>query len=200
MTTTAGRNIEAIWEAFATKLRAFILKRVPHDAAADDILQDVFVKIHSRIHSLKDPTRLESWIYNIARNAVADHYRSRKPTEELNDSIAALQPPARSDDDLDLAPAIRRMIRSLPDDYRGALVMTAYEGLTQKEVAERLGLSLSGAKSRVQRAREMLKAMLLECCHLEFDRFGTVIECEPRRDCCGCHPTKAGCRTNTLNK
>ena len=200
MTTTAGRNIEAIWEAFATKLRAFIFKRVPHEAAADDLLQDVFLKFHSRIDSLKDPARLDSWIYNIARNAIADHYRSRKPTEELNDSIAAHSSPALLDDDLDLAPAIRRMIRGLPDDYRQALVMTAYEGLTQKEVAERLGISLSGAKSRVQRAREKLKELLLECCHLEFDRFGAVIECEPRSACRCCHASKAGLRTNTLNK
>jgi len=199
MTITKDDHLEAIWTMFATKLRGFIFKRVTNDAAADDILQDVFVKIHSRIDSLRDLARLESWIYSITRNAIADHFRSRKPADELRDSIPAPHSPAPADDDLDLTPAIRRMIRSLPEDYRRALVMTVYEGLTLKEVAARLGISLSGAKSRVQRAREKLKAMLLECCHLEFDRFGTVIECEPRRACCGCRKTNAGRRTNILN-
>jgi RNA polymerase sigma-70 factor (ECF subfamily) len=194
MTTIADKNIEAIWVTFATRLRAFILKRVAHEAAADDILQDVFLKIHSHIDSLNDPARLESWIYNITRNAIADHFRSRRPVEELCDSLTAPPEPAEGDDQLDLTPAIRRLIGSLPEVYRRALVMTAYEGLTLKQVAERSGISLSGAKSRVQRAREKLKEMLLECCHLEFDRFGKVIECEPRRACCDCQDTMAGHR------
>ena len=185
MTMAMDKNLEVLWETFATRLRRFILKRLTDEGAAEDILQDVFVKIHARIDSLKNPAKLESWIYNITRNAIVDHYRSRKPTEELPETLAAPQSSAPPADELDLTPVIRRMIRSLPDDYRQALIMTEYEGLTQKELAERLGISLSGAKSRVQRAREKLKEMLLECCHLEFDRFGKVIECQPRRPCCG---------------
>ena len=66
----------------------------------------------------------------------------------------------------------------------GALVLTEFEGLTQVEMAEELGLSVSGAKSRVQRARAMLRDDLLECCHFEFDRLGHVIDYEPRPRCC----------------
>ena len=84
-----------------------------------------------------------------------------------------------------LREAFRKMIFSLPEPYRQALVLTEFEGLTQKELASRLGISLSGAKSRVQRGREKLKQDLLECCRFEFDRRGKVIECEPRQsDCC----------------
>ena len=75
------------------------------------------------------------------------------------------------------------MVESLPDDYRQALLLTEYEGLTQRELAERLGLSVSGAKSRVQRAREKLKEMLLDCCHFEFDRLGRVIDYQPKYAC-----------------
>ncbi|HAH00091.1 MAG TPA: RNA polymerase subunit sigma-24, partial [Ktedonobacter sp.] len=67
----------------------------------------------------------------------------------------------------ELIPCIKTMVDSLPNDYREALYLTEYEGLTQRELADRLGLSFSGAKSRVQRAREKLKVMLLDCCHFE---------------------------------
>jgi RNA polymerase sigma-70 factor (ECF subfamily) len=72
------------------------------------------------------------------------------------------------------------MIYSLPAPYREALLLTEFDGLTQQQLAARVGISLSGAKSRVQRGREQLKQMLHECCSFEFDRRGKVIGCEPR--------------------
>jgi len=76
------------------------------------------------------------------------------------------------------------MVKSLPEQDRQALVLTEYQGLTQKEYGERLGLSFSGAKSRVQRAREKLKQMLLECCHFELDRRNHIIDYQPHCRCC----------------
>ena len=87
--------------------------------------------------------------------------------------------------DIDLKPAVKRMVEDLPEPYRQALILTEYEGLSQVELARKLGISLSGAKSRVQRAREKVRQMLLECCHLEFDRRGKIIECQRRCCCCG---------------
>lgn len=80
------------------------------------------------------------------------------------------------------------MIDNLPEPYREAVVLTELEGLTQKELAGRLGISLSGAKSRVQRGRQQLKEMLFDCCRFEFDRRGGVVDCEPRSksDCPEC--------------
>jgi RNA polymerase sigma-70 factor, ECF subfamily len=84
--------------------------------------------------------------------------------------------------------AFRRMIYSLPERYREALVLTEFDGLTQQELADRLNISLSGAKSRVQRGRAQLKQMLNECCTFEFDRRGKAIDCTPRvkADCQEC--------------
>ena len=84
----------------------------------------------------------------------------------------------------ELFPSVRAMVMSLPAQDRQALILTEYQGLTQKELAERLGLSLSGAKSRVQRARAKLKQQLLDCCHFELDRRGHVIDYQPRCACC----------------
>lgn len=172
-------TLEHIWQEFAAKLRQFIRARVNDPATAEDILQDVFVKIQARLDQLKDPAKLQGWIYLIARNAIIDHHRTRKETVEVPEALAA--EPAVEDGELEeLKASFRRMIYSLPEPYREALVLTEFEGLTQQQLAERLGISLSGAKSRVQRGRVQLKDMLHECCTFEFDRRGKVIDCTPR--------------------
>ena len=177
---------EEVWETFHTPLQGFIRTHVFDDATAEDILQDVFLRIHQHIETLKDTKKLESWIYQITRNAIIDYHRSTKPTTSLDVSEALEVSEELPDDDVvtDLLPAVRAMVRSLPERDRQALVLTEYQGLTQKEFGERLGLSFSGAKSRVQRAREKLKQLLLECCHFELDRRGGVIDYQPRCQCC----------------
>jgi len=180
-------TLEHIWHEFAEKLGQFIRARVSDPATAEDILQDVFVKIQKRLGQLQDPAKLQSWIYLIARNAVIDHYRSRKETVEVPETLMDEREPESAELN-DLKAAFRRMIYGLPEPYREAVVLTELEGLTQKELANRLGISLSGAKSRVQRGRQQLKKMLLDCCRFEFDRRGGVVDCEPRdkRDCPEC--------------
>jgi RNA polymerase sigma-70 factor, ECF subfamily len=172
-------TVEHIWHEFAEKLGQFIRARVSDPATAEDILQDVFVKIQQRLGQLQDPAKLQNWIYLIARNAVIDHYRTRKETVEVPETLPA--EPAENDPEIEgLKASFRQMIYSLPEPYRDALVLTELEGLTQKDLAERLGISVSGAKSRVQRAREQLKEMLHKCCTFEFDRRGGLIDCTPR--------------------
>lgn len=172
-------TVETIWNEFAVKLGQFIAARVADSATAEDILQDVFLKIQNRLGQLQDPAKLQGWLYLMARNAIIDHYRTRKETTELPESLPA-EPPAHDVEVEDLKAAFRRMIYSLPEPYRDALVLTEFEGLSQKELAKQLGISLSGAKSRVQRGREQLKQMLLERCEFEFDRLGRIIDCKPR--------------------
>lgn len=185
-------TLEQIWHEFAENLARFIRARVSTPATTEDILQDVFVKIQRRLSQLQDPAKLESWLYTIARNAIIDHYRTRKETVEVPESLPA--EPQADDGELEaLKASFRRMIYSLPDPYREAIVLTELEGLTQPELAARLGMSLSGAKSRVQRGRAQLKSMLDECCTFEFDRRGHVIGCEPRAQttCQECGGTNA---------
>ncbi len=177
---------EHVWEAFHTPLQQFIRRRVSDEATAEDVLQDVFLKIHLHGEGLKDVKKLESWIYQITRNAIIDSYRESRPTTALEAAGALDLPEELPDDDVvsELLPCVRAMVRSLPELDRQALVLTEYQGLTQKELSERLGLSFSGAKSRVQRAREKLKQQLLECCHFELDRRGHIIDYQPRCHSC----------------
>jgi RNA polymerase sigma-70 factor (ECF subfamily) len=186
---------ERVWEAFNTPLKQFILKRIPDEQQAEDILQEVFLRIHTRIETLRDEKKLQSWMYQIARNAIADYYRQHKATVLLSEALQLPEEPVVDDDVVrDLLPSVKAMVLSLPDEYREALILTEYEGLSQRELAERLGLSLSGAKSRVQRARAKLKAMLLDCCHFEFDRSGKIIDYQPNCACCTSRGCDSDCR------
>ena len=85
---------------------------------------------------------------------------------------------------MELAECIRPMVERLSRTHREAMVLSELEGLTQKEVAERLGVSLSGAKSRVQRGRAKLKELMMDCCHIEFDHLGSVIGYDPKNKRC----------------
>lgn len=171
--------IENIWRKFSDSLKQFILKRTSDESVADDILQEVFVKIHYRIHTLKDVRRLNGWIYQIARHAIIDYYRTKRITTELPKTITRLES-SEKNNEVNLLPCIKAMVDRLPEKYRQAVILTTYQGLTQKEMGEKLGISHSGAKSRSQRAREKLKDMLMECCDFELDRFGKIIDYEPK--------------------
>jgi RNA polymerase sigma-70 factor (ECF subfamily) len=171
-------TLEGIWTRFAARLRLFIRGRVGADADAEDVLQDVFVKIQKGLGKLQGKEKLEAWVFQITRNAIADHHRAKRPSEPLLEDVAEAVEPAAAGEGLPAA--LRRMVEMLPERYREAILWTEFEGFTQQEVAVRLGISLSGAKSRVQRGRALLKTMLLECCQFEFDRRGGIMACEPR--------------------
>jgi RNA polymerase sigma-70 factor (ECF subfamily) len=175
---------EAVWSHLSADLRRFIRRRVSDDHIADDLLQETFVRVHGNIGTLRGADRLAAWVYQIARNVIHDHYR--KATNSTV-ALADADPVDDADDRLALlrcrgAGWLDEMIRSLPEGYREAVQLAEIEGLSQQEVADRLGLSLSGAKSRIQRGRAMLKGVLDQCCHFEFDGRGNMIDCDPKPD------------------
>lgn len=172
----------ALWREFSGPLLRFLRARVRSATDADDLLQAVFLKVQRGLPSLRDAGKLQGWIYQIARHAVIDFYRRRRPEEPVSE-LPELAESLDGEDEVDLRPAIRRMVAALPPDFRDAIVLTEFQGVSQIELAERLGLSVSGAKSRVQRARARLRLMLDECCHFEFDRRGKVIDAVPRQGC-----------------
>lgn len=173
-----------VWEQFSQQLKNFILKRVNDRQDAEDILQDVFLKIHLNIHSLKDEERLLPWLYQITRNTVIDHYRIRRPINSPLDEeiIPDWSPEPLAADEI--ANGLKDFIAELPEKYHHALMMTEFHNLSQKELADQLSISISGAKSRVQRGRALLKQNLEDCCKFEFDRYGHLIDYTPKNDNC----------------
>ena len=181
---TTDKALESVWNQFSDRLHSFIRSRVSDEQAAEDILQEVFLRIHAKMGTLRDMGRLESWIYQVTRNAIIDYYRTQRPTDELPKTLGSWEDSHEDDLVTRLAADVRELAEALPDPYREAFVLTAYEGLSQRALAEQLGISYSGAKSRVQRARLQVRDMLMTCCHFEFDRRGMIIDYHEPHCCC----------------
>lgn len=169
-------SIAEIWEKHSAKLKAFICNKVNGDDSCYDILHDVFLKISEKEESIKWIEKPFSYVTRVAQNAVIDYYRSQK--KAMQPLAADYDPPEEQLSEIQLADCcLLPYIKALPPKYREALILTELKGLSQKQVAETLGISYTGAKSRVQRARRMLKDAILGCCPYQFDKYGNIIGC-----------------------
>lgn len=194
---TGKPTTEIVWSTLSEDLRRFIRRRVADEHVADDLLQETFVRIHQHIGTLDQADRLTAWVYRIARNAIHDHFRRRRPAAvDVADAEPVAEQSGRWEQFSGRAHVwIEELIQQLPERYREAVRLSEIEQLTQQEVADRLGLSLSGAKSRIQRGRSKLKDVLVQCCAIEFDRRGNLSGCDPRPDravCRNCEDLDVG--------
>lgn len=177
---------DELWSEHRDRLHRFIRKRISDPAAAEDLLQDVLAKAYSQLDRLREQGKLLPWLYQITRNALADYYRRNKPAQHLDEASTVQTPEMEEEARKELSSCVLPFIQQLPPAYQQAIILSEIEGLTQGEVARQQGLSLSGAKSRVQRGRQMLKTMFLECCRIEQDRRGGVMAFEPKAKCETC--------------
>ena len=201
MPVAAPRSVDAarVFEEFHESLLAFIARRVRDRDTAEDILQDVMLRIHRHAGELQHSSAIGAWVYQIARNAITDHYRRAARREQPagievgGDEAVELEPDenaARSE----VAACLRPFLDELPAHHREALTLTELGELSQADAARRLGVSPSGMKSRVQRGRAQLREMLVACCQINLDRRARVTSYEPRGsggcdDSCGCQTT-----------
>ncbi|BDY03013.1 RNA polymerase sigma factor SigZ [Ferrimonas sp. YFM] len=155
------------WQAHKDRLRAYLIARLPDEAAVDDALQEIYLKAHSKQHQLREQQSLGAWLYRIAHNTIMDHYRRHPDWAPLDQEPEAPQQDTAQLAHQELAQCLRPLINELPEKYGLPLTLADLEGKSQQQVAEQLGLSLSGAKSRVQRGREKLRQKILACCALE---------------------------------
>ena len=175
-----------VWDALRADLQAFFRARVRDPHRVDDLLQETFLKIHGGLDGLADADRLPAWVYRIARRVLADHVRAGGAEPAPLDGDPGETSGRPENLNAEVAGWLPGMIAMLPPGAREAVRLSEIEGRSQAQVAEDLGLSLSGAKSRVQRGRERLRELLLACCHLDFDRGGNVLDYHPRSGCRGC--------------
>jgi RNA polymerase sigma-70 factor (ECF subfamily) len=179
-------NTEELWLQLGNRLKAFILSKIHDETIAEDILQEVFIKIHSKIDTLHDDLKIQPWIYQITRNLIIDYFRSVKKDKQ---KLPYLFESVEDTPNEFLEETLRDMVKmmdELPPEYCEALCLTELGEMSQKEYAEKVGISYSGGKARVQRAKKKLKDNLMKCCHYQFDRYGTVIDILPV-NCCCCH-------------
>ena len=191
---SSGEAIDAarVWDDFHQSLLAFIARRVRDRDTAEDLLQDVMLRIHRHAGELEHASAIGAWVHQIARNAITDHYRSATQRRERPIGIEVrddevfeperVQDAARSE----IAACLRPLLEKLPHAHREALTLTELGGLSQADAARQLGISASGMKSRVQRGRAQLKSLLVACCEIDLDQRAHVIGYEPRAGACGC--------------
>ena len=186
-------STEAVWTELQASIRGFVARRVRQQADVDDVVQRVFFQVHRALPTLRKTDKLHAWVYQTTRRAIADFYRTPSQNREVAtgtvDDIANELPvmEAPEEDEAatrELSTCLRPLMRGLTAADQEALQMVEFDGVTQVEAAARLGLSVSGMKSRVQRARSHLRSALHDCCRIAVDRRGGVISYEGKNGNC----------------
>ena len=172
--------ITTIKNDFDKELSDMICRKVKHQDYCHDILQDVYLKIMFNLSKIEQADNMSAYLVRLTNNTIIDFYRkkAKAPPEQEPPVQLAAETEEKPDSSLALADCcLRPMIDSLPPIYRDALIMIELEGLKHKQFAEKAGISLTNAKTRVQRAREKLKEVILHCCAYEFDKYGNIVSC-----------------------
>lgn len=175
-------DVPALWQEHKEALFFFILKRVRDESTAKDISQEVLIKVYNFCKCKSGVRNIRSWLYQIASNAIADHYRKNKNQvvtdtfneAEIEDERSAMQ---------EAAEFVLPMINLLPEQYAAPLRMSDVEGINLKDIGEEMGLGLSAVKQRVSRGRKMLKEIFAECCLVELNEDGRLVSFEIRPQC-----------------
>jgi RNA polymerase sigma-70 factor (ECF subfamily) len=182
-----------VWDALSEELHRFLRSRLPSEADADDLLQNVFIRVIEEIRALRQSDRLAAWVYQIARREIVDFYRRRSPRPQESVEEAVDGGSGIGNMNHAVGTWLSAMIDELPGTLREAVRLYEVENLPQAEIASRLQISLSGAKSRVQRGRRQLEDLLRGCCQIELDRRGNVIDCQPAKTD-SCREASCQCR------
>ncbi|EKO3850553.1 RNA polymerase sigma factor SigZ [Vibrio harveyi] len=172
----------AEWLTHKEQLKNYIVKQTSDPDLADDILQEVYIKASQKIDQLEARSKIKSWLYRITHNAIMDHYRTQQSYEELIDNQIEEEMPIELENLQTMGHCLRPMFECLPEKYRQAMILSELDGLPQQMVADQLGLSLSATKSRIQRGRVKLKALLVEYCNVEAGR-GGIVDFSPEPQC-----------------
>ncbi len=180
-------RVNQIWQNFHDRLREYALARLKNEEDVNDLMQNIFIKIVQNIDKIDQAENTKHYLLAVVRNAINDIFRTRQHHE--TDAIL-VDSPEEFNHQLNEIVAnccVRPFIEKLPEKYKEALVLSEIAGIPQNEIAHQLNISYSGLKSRVQRGRQKLKQLILDCCRLESDRYGNLIG-SGSDSCSGCGP------------
>ncbi|MBT1686178.1 sigma-70 family RNA polymerase sigma factor [Dawidia soli] len=178
-------EVAEIYTHFRQSLFAYIRSKTRSKEDAEDIFQEVFMKISNNVDKISHEDKLPNWIFRTTRNAIIDYYRAKAatPNVPLDDTATTDKP---IEEDIDSTQGLDRcmgcMIRLLPEEYKDILIDAELNGIRQKELAEKYDMPYPTLRSRVQRGRERLKQLFYNCCHIEADSRGNILEAHGRAD------------------
>ncbi len=185
-------TVERLHSEYGDRVRRY-LERLVGTGDADDLVQDVFEKAQRAVGTFRGDSRVLTWLYRVATNAAIDRMRTAgrrveperadDDTDPLEVALAAHAGDARSvEGELDrthMRDCILGVVDQLPTSQRAAILLGELRGLSDRELADALGVSLGAAKIRLHRARRALKAALERACHFERDE-QNEFACAPR--------------------
>ncbi|TYA58220.1 sigma-70 family RNA polymerase sigma factor [Formosa maritima] len=176
---------QTIWKLYAEDVKHFILSKVKDGSVADDLLQDTFIKVHTKKDTVKDESKLKAWLFSVARFTVLDYFRQHKiTTDDKNIDVFFLE----NDNKHTEHDCLLGIIKSLPKKYRDPLFLADIKGLKQDEVAKQLKLPLPTVKSQIQRARKQIAQGFMDCCDFKMNTNGYLVgEIKEKKDCKVCN-------------
>lgn len=173
-----------VWKTYAEDLRHFILSKVKDAVITEDILQDTFIKVHTKLHTLKDESKLKPWLFSVARYTLLDYFKAAKYTLQVADLEIEAESSIKEHTEQD---CLRGILKNLPKKYRDPLFLSDIKGLKQQEVADQLKLPLSTVKSQIQRARKQIAQGFMDCCGFVMNDEGHLVgEIQDKADCKVC--------------
>lgn len=178
-------NSEIIWLRYQKDIKRFIMSKIKDKDLTNDIMQDVFIKLHSKISTLKNQEKVKTWLFQITRNTINDHFRKQKFSVDILKTDIPEETERKSLNKQFLN-CVHPLINKLPGKYREVLTKVELQNCSQLKLARELNISYSALKSRVQRGREILKNYFKECCNISADKYGNIISSEKRHKCSMC--------------
>ncbi len=178
-----------IYDPYYAKVRKFILALVKDPWTADDLIQETFLKVQQNLGTLKDSSKLSSWIYRIAYNLCQDHFRRRKAgrekettgleqTEGVEEGFVQDVLLQKELEQREMGKCVQDQIDLLPEPLRAVLILFDIMECSHQEIADILGITVANVKVRLHRAREKLKPILEQKCTFERDE-RNVLVCTP---------------------
>lgn len=175
---------QEVWNQYANDIKRFIISKVKNTTATDDVLQDTFIKIHTKLHTLENVAKLKPWVFTIARNSIIDYFKTNKITFNTTDFEIPVEDENYTHTEKD---CLQGIIKNLPKKYRDPLFLSDIKGLKQQEVADQLKQSLSTTKSQIQRARKLIAKGFMDCCGFVLNDNGKLVgEIQEKADCKVC--------------
>jgi len=176
---------QQVWILYHEEIKNFIFSKTKNEQIAYDLLQEAFIKVHTKLHTLKQQDKIKSWVYTIARYTVLDYFREQNVSQEYIETADLIEedPSEHSEKD-----CLHGILKTLPKKYRDPLFLADIKGMKQAKVASQLNLQLPTAKSRIQRARKMIAQGYVKCCDFKINQKGHLVgEIKNKEDCKVCN-------------
>ncbi len=173
-------DVSSLWSDYKNGLQFYILKKVKDKDISNNLSHEVLMKIYNSCCSNNEIKNIRSWMFQIAHNTTIDYL---KKENKFTNEVPEIFEKDENNSYKEAEELMKPLIELLPEKYAVPLQLADIEEIKQVEVSKKLNLSLTATKSRIQRARKLLKEKIIECCNLELDKKGNLLSLEIKQSC-----------------